>query len=80
MTAQTICKTFDLEANLFVRYCGTVIESFAACENFLSLFAQRIQLAAVPRARPMPIHIWPKPKARTEPGSPIRSQPDISEA
>ena len=29
---------------------------------------------------PMPIHICPKPKARMEPGRPIRSQADISEA
>lgn len=52
----------------------------AAFENFRSRFAEKIQLAAVPRARPMPIHIWPNPNARMLPGSPIKSQADISEA
>ena len=28
----------------------------------------------------MPIHIWPKPKARIEPGRPISSHADISDA
>ena len=80
MQAQTTCRVFFSLANRLVRYCGTVMESPAALENSRSLLAQKIQLAAVPRASPMPIQIWPKPKARMEPGSPINSQADISEA
>ena len=78
--AHTTCRVFFSLANLLVRYCGTVIESPAACENFLSLFAQNIQLAAVPKTRPMPIHICPKPNASIDPGSPMRSHADISDA
>ena len=57
ITAQIICSDFFCEAKRLVRYWGTVMESFAATENLRSLFAQMIQLAAVPRARPMPIQI-----------------------
>ena len=80
MTAQIICKNLLFDRKRFVRYCGSVMESFAALEKVRSRLAHRIQLAAVPMARPMPIHIWPKPKARIEPGRPISSHADISDA
>ena len=55
--AQITCSALDFVAKRFERYCGTVIASPAALENFLSLVAQKIQFAAVPSARPIPIHI-----------------------
>ena len=64
----------------FCRYSGRVMESFAAFENFLRRLATKIQLRAVPMARPMPIQALPRPKARTEPGRPMRSHADMSEA
>jgi len=78
--AQITCSVLDFVAKRFERYCGTVIASPAALENFLSLVAQKIQFAAVPSTRPIPIHIWPKPNAMMEPGSPIKSHADISDA
>ena len=56
------------------------MESPAALENCLRRLAQNIQFAAVPSASPIPIQICPKPKARIDPGRPIRSHADISEA
>ena len=70
---------FD-EAKRFVRYCGSVIESPAACEKRRRRLATKTQLAIVPSARPMPIQTLPMPKARMEPGKPISSQPLMSEA
>lgn len=80
MSAHTSCSARESTAKRFVRYCGSVMESFAALEKVRRRLAHRIQLAAVPMARPMPIHIWPKPKARIEPGRPISSHADISDA
>ena len=57
ITAQIICSAGLDDANLFDRYCGSVIASFEALENFLSLFATNIQFAMVPSPRPIPIHI-----------------------
>ena len=57
MIAQMICSVLDFVAKRFDRYCGNVIASPAALENLRSRFAQKIQLAAVPSARPIPIHI-----------------------
>ena len=74
------CSTRLLVAKRLDRYCGSVMASPAASEKQRSRRATKIQLAAVPSARPMPIQICPKPKARMEPGSPISSQADISEA
>ena len=73
-------RTGLFEANLLQRYCGRVIESFAAFEKQRKRLATKIQLSAVPIARPMPIHACPKPKARILPGSPISSQALISDA
>ena len=42
--AQITCKAFDFERNLFVRYCGIVIESLATIEKRRSLGASTIQL------------------------------------
>ena len=80
MIAQIICRVWVLAANRLLRYWGRVMASPAALENFRSLVATKIQLAAVPSARPIPIHIWPKPKAMILPGSPISSQADMSDA
>ncbi len=80
MTAQMICSALDLVAKRLDRYCGSVIASPAALENLRSRFAQKIQFAAVPSASPMPIHICPKPNAMMEPGRPIKSHADISDA
>ena len=44
--AQIICRNLLLDRNLFVRYCGIVIESPAAIENFLSLGASNIHESA----------------------------------
>ena len=63
MIAQIIWSAGLLAANLFERYCGSVIESFAAAENLRSLAATSIQLSVVPTARPMPIQTLPRPKA-----------------
>ena len=49
--AQITCSVLDFVAKRFERYCGTVIASPAALENFLSLVAQKIQFAAVPSTR-----------------------------
>ena len=68
------------ESKRFERYWGSVIASFAAFENLRRRFAQKIQLSAVPMARPMPIHALPIPKASMLPGSPIKSHALISEA
>ena len=57
MIAQITCSALLFDRNLLPRYCGTVIASPAALENFLNLLATKIQLAAVPRASPIPIHI-----------------------
>ena len=46
MTAQIICKNLLFDRKRFVRYCGIVIESFAAIENFLSLGASNIHESA----------------------------------
>ena len=80
MTAQMICKARLLVAKRFERYCGSVMESFAASEKQRSRRATKIQFRAVPMARPMPIQIWPKPKARILPGRPISSHADMSDA
>ena len=75
--------TFSSElwlANLFVRYCGSVIESPDAFEKRRSLVATKIQLPAVPNARPMPIQTCPMPNAKSEPGKPIKSHPLMSDA
>ena len=79
-TAQIILSAELFAINLLVRYWGIVIESPAAAENFRSLFATIIQLSAVPIARPMPIHAWPRPNAIILQGSPIRSHALISDA
>ena len=80
MTAQMICKVRLFVAKRLDRYCGSVIESFAASEKQRRRRATMIQFAIVPRARPIPIQIWPKPKARIEPGRPISSHADMSDA
>ena len=80
MIAQITCSVLLFAMNLLPRYCGTVMASPAALENFLRRFATKIQLAAVPRPSPIPIHICPNPNARILPGSPIRSHADISDA
>ena len=80
MIAQITCSVLLFAINLLPRYCGTVMASPATLESFLRRFATKIQLAAVPRPSPMPIHIWPNPKARMLPGSPIRSHADMSDA
>ena len=80
ISAHTTCRIGLELANRLVRYWGMVMESLAAFENSRSRLAQKIQLAAVPMARPMPIQICPKPKARMEPGRPMSSQADISDA
>ena len=67
------------EAKRLVRYWGTVIESLDAFEKRRSLFATKIQLAQVPRARPIPIQTFPIPKAIILPGKPISNHPLISE-
>ncbi len=79
-TAQAILSAGFEVAKRFVRYCGSVIESPAACEKRRRRAATNAQLAIVPSARPMPIQTLPMPKARMEPGKPMRSQPDMSEA
>ncbi len=56
------------------------MESSATLLNLRRRAAQKIQFAAVPSARPRPIQICPKPKARMEPGRPISSQADMSDA
>ena len=80
MSAQITCSVLLSASKRFARNCGIVMESSAFSENTLSLLAQRIQFAAVPSARPIPIHICPKPNASIEPGSPISSHADISDA
>ena len=80
ISAHVNCSDLESVAKRFVRYCGNVIASSAALENVRRRFAHRIQLAAVPNARPIPIHICPKPKAKIDPGSPISSHADISDA
>ena len=44
IAAQIICRASDFERKRFVRYCGTVIESFATMENLRRRGASRIQL------------------------------------
>ena len=78
--AHASCNALELTANRLVRYCGSVIASSAALEKVRRRFAQRIQLAAVPKASPIPIHICPNPKAKIDPGRPISSHADISDA
>ena len=78
--AHIILSAGFLLANLFDRYSGIVIASFAAAEKLLSLLATSNQLRIVPAARPIPIHIFPKPKARILPGNPISNHPLISDA
>ena len=80
MIAHTTFKTELLLANLFVRYWGSVIESPEALEKRRSLVATKIQLAAVPNAKPIPIQTCPIPNAKSEPGKPIKSQPLMSDA
>ena len=57
MTAQMICSVRLFVAKRFDKYCGRVMESFAASEKQRSRRATMIQLAIVPSARPMPIQI-----------------------
>ena len=57
MTAQMICSVRLFVAKRFDKYCGRVMESFAASDNQGSRRATMIQLAIVPMARPMPIQI-----------------------
>ena len=56
------------------------MESPDASEKRRRRPATKIQFRIVPSARPMPIQTLPMPKARMEPGKPMRSQPDMSEA
>ena len=46
MIAQMICKNLLFDRKRFVRYCGIVIESFAAIENLRSLGASNIHESA----------------------------------
>ena len=78
--AQMICSALLSVAKRFLKYCGKVMESFAATEKLRNLFATKIQLSAVPSARPIPIHTLPMPNAKILPGKPIKSQPLISDA
>ena len=80
MIAQITCSALLLVANRLVRYCGSVMESLETLLNFLSLLAQKIQLAAVPIASPIPIQICPNPNASTDPGRPMSSHADMSDA
>ncbi len=57
MTAQMICSVRLFVAKRFDKYCGRVMESFAASEKQRSRRATMIQLAIVPMPRPMPIQI-----------------------
>ena len=57
-----------------------LMESPAALEKRRSLVATKIQLAAVPNAKPIPIQTCPIPNAKSEPGKPIKSQPLMSDA
>ena len=80
ITAQMICSAGFFVLNRLDRYCGSVMASSAASLKQRRRRATMIQFAAVPSARPMPIHIWPKPNASMLPGKPISIHADISEA
>ena len=49
LSAEPVAKRLE-------RYCGNVMESFAALEKQRNRFATKIQFAAVPSIKPIPIH------------------------
>ena len=80
MSAATMRATPVRSRKRFEMKSGIVIASPHICEYFLRRWATIFQFRYVPIPSPIPIHASLKPATYIAPGSPIRSQPDMSDA
>ena len=79
-TAQMILRYPLWSAKRLEKNSGMVREFLETTECFLSLLATKSQEVYDPMRRPIPIQACPSPIRTMDPGSPIRSQPLMSDA